>query len=40
MGGRTMDGWIRVAPEGLESDSELSAWVAQSRAFVKTLPPK
>jgi len=40
MGGRTMDGWIRVAPEGLESDSELSAWVDRSRAFVKTLPPK
>ena len=40
MGGRTMDGWIRVAPEGLESDSELSAWVEQSRALVKTLLPK
>jgi hypothetical protein len=40
MGRRTMDGWIRVAPEGLESDEELAGWVARSVEFVKTLPPK
>ena len=40
MRGRTMDGWIIVAPEALESEPELVRWVTRSRAFVKTLPPK
>lgn len=40
MGGRTMDGWITVAPEGLRTKRELAAWVKRSVAFVKTLPPK
>jgi TfoX/Sxy family transcriptional regulator of competence genes len=40
MGGRTMDGWITVAPEGLKTKRELASWVKQSVAFVKTLPPK
>jgi TfoX/Sxy family transcriptional regulator of competence genes len=40
MRGRTMDGWITVAPEGLKTDPELAAWVDRSLAFVKTLPPK
>jgi TfoX/Sxy family transcriptional regulator of competence genes len=40
MGGRTMDGWIIVAPEGLKTKRELAAWVKRSVAFVKTLPPK
>jgi TfoX/Sxy family transcriptional regulator of competence genes len=40
MGGRTMDGWITVAPEGLKTKRELAAWVNRSVAFVKTLPPK
>jgi TfoX/Sxy family transcriptional regulator of competence genes len=40
MGGRTMDGWIRVAPEALERKRDLAVWVERSVAFVKTLPPK
>jgi TfoX/Sxy family transcriptional regulator of competence genes len=40
MGGRVMDGWITVAPEGLESDRELASWVERSVAYVRTLPPK
>jgi TfoX/Sxy family transcriptional regulator of competence genes len=40
MGGRSMDGWITVAPEGLTTESELAAWVDRSVAYVKTLPPK
>jgi TfoX/Sxy family transcriptional regulator of competence genes len=40
MGGRTMEGWITVAPEGLKSDRELASWVERSVAFVNTLPPK
>jgi TfoX/Sxy family transcriptional regulator of competence genes len=40
MGGRTMDGWITVAPEGLKTKRELAAWVRRSVEFVRTLPPK
>jgi TfoX/Sxy family transcriptional regulator of competence genes len=40
MGGRTMDGWITVAPEGLRTKRELSAWVKRSLSFVSTLPAK
>jgi TfoX/Sxy family transcriptional regulator of competence genes len=40
MGGRTMDGWITVAPEGLKTKRQLAAWVERSVSFVKTLPPK
>jgi TfoX/Sxy family transcriptional regulator of competence genes len=40
MGGRTMDGWLTVAPEGLKTERELAAWVKRSVIFVKTLPPK
>jgi TfoX/Sxy family transcriptional regulator of competence genes len=40
MGGRSMDGWISVAPEGVATDQELAAWVTASVAFARTLPPK
>jgi TfoX/Sxy family transcriptional regulator of competence genes len=40
MGGRAMDGWIRVAPEGLGTQRELTAWVRRSVTFAKTLPAK
>ena len=40
MGGRTMDGWVTVAPDGLKTKRELAAWVKRGVAFAKTLPPK
>ena len=40
MGGRTMDGWLMVAPEAVKAERELAAWVERSVAFVETLPPK
>src|SRR5580693_4610995 len=40
MGGRTMDGWITVAPEALKTKRELAAWVKRSLSFAGTLPPK
>ncbi|WP_165390220.1 TfoX/Sxy family protein [Thalassococcus sp. S3] len=38
--GRQPKGFIRVAPEGYESDADLAAWVAQAEAFVATLPAR
>ena len=40
MRGRTMPGWITVAPEGVKTKRDLGAWVKRSVAFVRTLPPK
>jgi TfoX/Sxy family transcriptional regulator of competence genes len=40
MGGRTMDGWIIVAPAGLTTKRQLAAWVTRSVSFAKTLPRK
>jgi len=40
MGKRQMTGWIRVAPEGLKSKRELSAWVRRGVGFARALPPK
>jgi TfoX/Sxy family transcriptional regulator of competence genes len=40
MRGRTMDGWLSIAPEGLRTKRELAGWVRRSLAFARTLPPK
>jgi TfoX/Sxy family transcriptional regulator of competence genes len=40
MGGRTMDGWITVAPEGLKTRRQLAGWVKCGITFAKGLPPK
>jgi TfoX/Sxy family transcriptional regulator of competence genes len=40
MGGRTMDGWLTVAPEGVKTKPQLASWVKRSVAFVDTLPAK
>ena len=40
MGGRTMDGWIRVAPEGIRTKRDLASWVARSVAYARSLPAK
>jgi len=40
MGGRTMDGWITVAPDGLRTKRELAAWVTRSVGYARSLPPK
>src|SRR6058998_2664185 len=34
MRGRTMDGWVTVAPEGVKTKRELGAWVKRSLAYV------
>ena len=40
MRGRPMKGWIRVAPEGVESDEALRTWVQRGVGYARTLPPK
>jgi TfoX/Sxy family transcriptional regulator of competence genes len=40
MGGRSMPGWIVVAPEGAKTGREIASWVKRGVAFAKTLPRK
>lgn len=40
MRGRPMDGWLRVAPEGVQSKRELQQWVRRGVAYARSLPPK
>jgi len=40
MGGRSMDGWIRIAPAGVSTKREIEPWLRRSLAYVKSLPPK
>ena len=38
--GRPMKGWVLVAPEGIDVDSQLKDWIQRALKFVRTLPPK
>jgi len=38
--GRVMRGWVMVAPEGVERDPALRAWLERALKFVVTLPAK
>jgi len=40
MRGRAMDGWLRIAPEGLGTKRQLERWVTRGVAYARTLPPK
>ena len=40
MRGRAMDGWLRVAPEGVRSDADLRRWVAIGTSYARSLPAK
>ena len=40
MAGRTMTGFVRVAPEGYRTAAGLRKWVKRGLDFVATLPPK
>jgi TfoX/Sxy family transcriptional regulator of competence genes len=37
---KTMDGWLRVAPEGLKTKRQLEPWVRRGVAYARSLPPK
>ena len=38
--GREMPGWLRVSPEDLASDDDLSRWVDIGVGHARSLPPK
>ena len=40
MRGRAMDGWLRVAPEGVRTKRQLEPWVRSSVAYARSLPAK
>ena len=40
MAGRQMKGWLRVEPDGLASDEELTRWVDIGVRYASSLPPK
>jgi TfoX/Sxy family transcriptional regulator of competence genes len=40
MRGRTMAGWVRVAPAAVRTKRQLQPWVERSLSYVRTLPPK
>jgi TfoX/Sxy family transcriptional regulator of competence genes len=40
MRGRVMDGWLRVAPEGVRTKRQLEPWVKRGVAYARSLPTK
>ena len=40
MRGRAVDGWLRVAPEGVRTKRQLAPWVERGAAYARSLPPK
>jgi len=40
MRGRTMDGWLRIDPNGVTTKRQLKQWVTRGVAYARSLPPK
>jgi len=40
MGERPMKGMVVVAPEGVQTDEQLGAWIDRGAAVARSLPPK
>ncbi len=40
MRGKTMDGWLRVEPEGVKTKRQLERWVQRGVDYARSLPPK
>lgn len=40
MRGTTMNGWLRIAPDGARTREDVVAWVAISLAYARNLRPK
>jgi hypothetical protein len=40
MGGKEMDGWLRVTSAAVADDAALSGWVDLGTSYAASLPPK
>jgi hypothetical protein len=40
MGGRSMQGWLRVAPEHVRTKAQLAKWVKLGTTYARSLPAK
>jgi hypothetical protein len=40
MRGHEMDGWLRIAPEGLRTKRQLEPWVRRAVSYARSLPAK
>jgi TfoX/Sxy family transcriptional regulator of competence genes len=40
MRGRQLDGWLRIAAAGLDTDEQLQQWVGRGVGYARSLPPK
>ena len=40
MRGRELNGWLRVADEGVRTKRQLAAWVSRGIGYARSLPPK
>jgi TfoX/Sxy family transcriptional regulator of competence genes len=40
MGGRSMSGWLRVAPEHIQTKRDLAKWTERGVSYARSLPPK
>ena len=40
MAGRSMTGFVRIAPEGYQTEAALKVWLNRALDFVATLPAK
>jgi TfoX/Sxy family transcriptional regulator of competence genes len=40
MRGRAMNGWLRIAAQGVASDDDFERWVHRGVSYARSLPPK
>lgn len=40
MRGRPVEGWLRIAPDGVRTKRQLEPWVRRAVAYVRSLRPK
>jgi hypothetical protein len=40
MGGRALDGWLRVTPDGVRTKRQLERWATRGVEYARSLPPK
>lgn len=40
MRGRAVEGWLRIAPDGVRTKRQLEPWVKRGVGYARSLPPK